>query len=154
MTRLMSHAKGLFVPAATCLTFALVGCSADPSPVAATSTVTTTPAPSMFTMNGRVEIAPAHVVTDPDGTCDANASVSLGALEGVSISDDKGTKVGASVLSKGSWLPDRGCVLTFSAQVKTGSDFYEVQAGRERPLTISAAQARTGGFSIGYGYNY
>lgn len=105
-------------------------------------------------MKGQIKVAPAYVVTQPDGTCDTKtAYINISAREGVSIADDMGRKMGASALGKGEWLPDGGCVFKFTAQVKLGSDFYQVQVGREQPMTISASDARFSGFGASYGYD-
>lgn len=140
---------------------AAVGCSsADTSSVGSAETTrlqNSTPmtAVQSFVMEGSVKVAPAHVVNKGDVGCDSDPRrIAASARTPVSVSDDKGVKVGAASLSRGTWLSDHGCQFTFTVEVKSGSDFYDVQIGTEDPITISEDDARTRGFRVGYGYDW
>jgi len=135
-----------------------IGCSTDNASSVESSTaagIVTSTAWAIFVMNGVVRAAP-HVVMDKgEAGCDSDIRrVDSSARAAVSIADDQGVKVGAASLSRGSWLSDRGCQFTFAAEVKAGSDFYDVQIGAEDPITISAVDAMNDGFAIGYGYDW
>ncbi|QOW00178.1 hypothetical protein RCF27_07175 [Rhodococcus pyridinivorans] len=135
-----------------------IDCSTDNASSVESTTaagIVTSTVRAVFVMNGVVRVAPYLVVDKREAGCDSDSRrVNSSARVAVSIADDQGVKVGAASLSRGLWLSDRGCQFTFAAEVKTGSDFYDVQIGAEDPITISAVEAMNKGFVIGYGYDW
>lgn len=134
-----------------CALMFAAGCGASGgTPVAAPSTTTSAPPP---TLNARVLVQVDARFTNPQGSsCTTKFPFTdLQANAFVSFTDAAGTTAGATTLGAG-YLDGSGhCSFPATAELTPGSPFYSmVVAGRD-PVTKSAVDVASKGFGVGFG---